>query len=152
MPVNPRSTFQIAGHPLHPLLVPLPIALLVSAFACDLFFWATGSGGWATAALWLIGAGILMGAGAAIGGLTDFLGEPRIRDLRDAWHHLFGNAAAIVVSIVNFFVRYGDPAGGVFPWGFWLSLIVVLLLVYSGWKGGELVFRHRVAVLDNEIR
>jgi uncharacterized membrane protein len=25
---------------------------------------------------------------------------------------------------------------------------VVLILLFTGWKGGELVFRHRVAVYD----
>ena len=29
-----------------------------------------------------------------------------------------------------------------------MSLIVVAIFVFTGWKGGELVFRHRVAVYD----
>jgi uncharacterized membrane protein len=39
---------------------------------------------WATAAMWLLGAGIITAALAAIAGLTDVLGEPRIRALNDA--------------------------------------------------------------------
>jgi uncharacterized membrane protein len=27
-----------------------------------------------------------------------------------------------------------------------LSVIAVLIMLFTGWKGGELVFRHRVAV------
>jgi uncharacterized membrane protein len=37
---NPRSTAQIAGHPIHPMLIPFPIA-----FFCDLIFWQTGNAG-----------------------------------------------------------------------------------------------------------
>mgnify|MGYP003581083936 CR=1 FL=1 len=35
---NPKSTAQIAGHPLHPMLVPFPIAFFVATFACDLAY------------------------------------------------------------------------------------------------------------------
>jgi hypothetical protein len=32
MPRDPKSTAQIAGHPLHPMLIPFPVAFLVSTF------------------------------------------------------------------------------------------------------------------------
>src|SRR4030095_3664251 len=64
-PPNPKSTASIAGHPLHPMLIPFPIAFFVLAFLCDLAFWRTGDAFWATAALWLLGAGLIM---AALGG------------------------------------------------------------------------------------
>ena len=89
---NPRSTAQIAGHPIHPMLIPFPIALLVATLASDLAFWSTGNASWAVAAIWLLGAALVMAALAAVAGLTDFLGERRIRDIRDAWLHMFGNA------------------------------------------------------------
>jgi uncharacterized membrane protein len=31
-------------------------------------------------------------------------------------------------------------------------VIVVLILVYSGWKGGDLVFRHGIGVEDTRMR
>jgi len=34
------------------------------------------------------------------------------------------------------------------PVGLVLSLIAVCILIFTGWKGGEMVFRHRVAVYD----
>jgi Predicted membrane protein (DUF2231) len=78
---NPKSTASIAGHPLHPMLIPFPIAFFVFAFLCDLAFWRTGNAFWATGSLWLLGAGLIMAALAAIFGVIDFLGEPRIRAL-----------------------------------------------------------------------
>ena len=43
--INPKSTANIAGHPIHPMLIPFPIAFLVSAFVTDLVYWATGEPG-----------------------------------------------------------------------------------------------------------
>lgn len=39
---NPHSTASIAGHPIHPMLIPFPIAFFVSTFLADLAFWQTG--------------------------------------------------------------------------------------------------------------
>jgi uncharacterized membrane protein len=146
---NPKSTAQIAGHPIHPMLIPFPIAFFVATFVCDLIFWRTGNPGWVTATLWLLGAGLIMAALAAVAGLTDFLGEKRIRDLSDAWHHAIGNVIAVLVSLFSFYWRYRHGAAGVLPTGLVLSLIVVCVILFTGWKGGEMVYRYRVGVLDD---
>jgi uncharacterized membrane protein len=144
---NPKSTVQIAGHPLHPMVIPFPIAFFVSVLVCDVVFKSTGVALWATAALWLLGAGLVMAALAALLGLTDFLGEQRIRALNDAWWHAGINVLAVLLSLYNFIIRYGDPAAAGTQ-GLIVSLIVVCLLLVSGWKGWEMVYRHRVGVAD----
>src|SRR5919112_6551612 len=100
-PRNPRSTASIMGHPLHPMLIPFPIAFFVATFVCDLIFWRTGNPAWASASLYLLGAALVMAALAAVAGLTDFLGDERIRDLSPAWHHMIGNVIAVVLSLLN---------------------------------------------------
>lgn len=144
-----RSTFAIKGHPLHPLLVPFPIVGFVGALGTDIAF-ASGCGpGWATASLWLIGAGLAGGLLAALAGFIDFAGSSGIRALRDAWLHLFANLTAVVIELVSFVLRLGEReiAGGV---GLALSIAAVLLLLFSGWKGGELVFRHGVGQIGRD--
>ena len=143
---NPKSTFAIAGHPLHPLLVPLPITFLVSALLTDIAYVKSTWWMWAYASSWLIGAGIATALLAALGGFIDFFGDRRIRRLRRAWYHMFGNLIAVVLSIVNFIIHTRDGAAAVIPTGITLSAIVVLLLLFNGWMGGELVFRHGVGV------
>lgn len=146
---NPRSTAKIAGHPIHPMLVPFPIAFLVATFLCDLAFWRTGSPFWATAAMWLLAAALAMAVLTALAGLIDFLGDRSIRALSTAWLHFLGNGIAVVLALLNFVIRLRDGAtAGVLPWGIWISLVVVLILLVTGWLGGELVFRHRVGVAD----
>ena len=76
---NPQSTAKIAGHPIHPMLIPFPIAFFVGTFACDIAYWVTGNANWAMVTPWLLGAGIIMAALAALAGLTDVIGEERIR-------------------------------------------------------------------------
>src|SRR5512137_2025334 len=63
---NPRSTAIIAGHPIHPMLIPFPIAFFVGTFVRDLVYWQTGSEAWANATPWLLGAGLVMAALAAV--------------------------------------------------------------------------------------
>ncbi len=148
MPSNPRSTFALAGHPLHPLLVPLPIGFLVGAFLTDIAFWQTRSAAFADFSAWLIGAGIVTALLAAVAGFTDFVAERRIRALREAWWHMGGNLVAVMLSIVNFAIHMRDGAAAVLPTGIVLSGLVTVLLLFNGWMGGELVFRHRVGVRE----
>jgi uncharacterized membrane protein len=145
---NPRSTASIAGHPIHPMLIPFPIAFFVAALLCDLAFWQSANGAWATASTWLIGAGVIMAALAAIAGLTDVLGEPRIYALNDAWWHAGGNVLVVLIQIYSWYARYTQGTDAVLPKGLILSLIVVGILLFTGWKGGEMVYRHRVGVTD----
>jgi uncharacterized membrane protein len=141
------TTAKLAGHPLHPMLVPFPIAFFVATFACDVVFWATHDEFWALMGMWALGAGIVMAALAAVAGFTDFLGNARIRSIGHAWHHMLGNVAVVILSIIGMGVRKSEGAAdGVLPWGLVLSFVVVLLLLYTGWKGGELAYGQRVGM------
>jgi uncharacterized membrane protein len=145
---NPVSSANLMGHPLHPILITLPIGLFAATFLFDLIFWRTGNEAFATGALWLLGAGIVAAALAAVAGLTDFLGDARIQAIGDAWQHAIGNVILVLLQLFNFYWRYRNGPSGVVPLGVLLSFIAVLLMLFTGWKGGELVFRHRVAVYD----
>lgn len=149
---NPRSTAKVGGHPLHPMLIPFPITCLVGAFVTDLLFLAYGSPGFATASKWLIGFGIATAALAAVFGLIDFMGDDRIRRLSHAVQHMIANVAAVVVSVINFAIRLGDETAQVDSLGVYLSGAVVLILIFSGWRGGDLVYVHRVGVHERNHR
>src|SRR5262245_46977269 len=145
---NPVSSANVMGHPVHPILVTLPIGLFVGVLIFDLVFWQTDNAVFATAALWVLGAGLIAAAAAAVAGLIDFLGDARIRNIGDAWHHVIGNVVLVLVQLFSFYQRYRYGASAVVPLGLVLSLVSVGIMLFTGWKGGELVFRHRVAVYD----
>ena len=145
---NPRSTASIAGHPIHPMLIPFPIAFFVATFVCDLVFWGTRNVSWFDATLWLLGAGLIMAALAAVAGLTDVIGDAQIRALSTAWWHAGGNVLVVVIELINWFLRYTQGSKAVLPTGIILSAIVVVILLFTGWKGWEMVYRGHVGVSD----
>ena len=145
---NPRSTASIFGHPIHPMLIPFPIAFFVGTFACDLAFSYSINPAWVTASIWLLGAGLIMATLAALFGLTDVLGDAQIRNLNAVWLHAAGNVVVVMIELFNWYSRYEHGEAVVLPTGIILSLIVVLILLFTGWKGWEMVYRHRVGVAD----
>lgn len=147
---NPKSAAAIAGHPLHPMIVPFPIAFLVGTLVADIVFAATSDAFWARGAFWLLVAAIVMAALAAVVGLTDFLSERLIRRERAAWYHMIGNVIAVLLSLYNLAIRIRDGAAAGSAGGLWISLVVTLLLLFNGWKGWELVYLHHVAVSDED--
>jgi uncharacterized membrane protein len=145
---NPRSTAQIAGHPIHPMLVAFPAAFLVAVPICDVVFWRTGNFFVSTAAFWLLGVALVTAVVAMVAGMTDFMGDSRIRELRESWQHLIGNVAVGLLSTLNWLRRYEFGASAILPWGLGISLLVFLILFYTGWKGWQMVYQHRVGVAD----
>ena len=83
-----RSYPLPAGHPLHPALIPFPIAFLTGALVTDIVYWSTTNDFWARMSYWLIIAGLVMGALAAVLGLIDFLTIERARAYAAGWIHL----------------------------------------------------------------
>jgi uncharacterized membrane protein len=142
---HPRSTAKIADHPIHPMLIPFPIVCFILTFVVDILY-ARGNTSLATASNWLLIVGLVMAALAAATGLTDFLGEKRIQ-VSDAVKHMLANVTAVVLELVNLILRYNNP-DFIASTGVYISGVVVLILVYSGWKGGDLVYRHGMGVHD----
>lgn len=143
------STAAIGGHPLHPMLVPFPIAFLVGALASDLAYWSTADPFWARASVWLAGAGLATGLIAAAAGFTDFIGDRRVRAHSAAWVHFGGNGVALLLTLWSVLHRIDDSVAGVLPTGLILSLLVAGILMVTGWLGGELSYRHRVGVTEH---
>jgi len=144
------STLAIFGHPIHPIIVIFPIGFLSAGALADVGYWLTGDDFWARAAIWLIGGGVLAAIASAITGMFDFIRIPRARKRQAGWIHVALNVGALVLSIINWFLRLGDPADFVLPWGLVISLVVGVLLMASGWFGGELMWRHKVGIVGSD--
>jgi uncharacterized membrane protein len=145
--MGPESTASIVGHTALPLLMPFPIAFLVTAFMSDLAFWATDASMWATASLWLLGAGMVALPIAAIVGFTSSAGDHGTRDAA-AWRQI-GNFLALALTLFNWYPRYKYAASaGILPFGIWISLTTFSMLMFSDLLGSKLVYRHRVAAAD----
>jgi uncharacterized membrane protein len=144
---NLRSTARIARHPIHPMLVPVPIACFVGALLTDITYYATAEMMWADLSAWLLVVGFIIGVLAAIAGLIDFLSNRHIREQMPAWPHMLGNLAVLVSSFFNVLIHTRDAWTSVVPTGLILSILTVLILPVTGWLGWSMVYRHGVGVV-----
>jgi len=137
-----RTPANIAGHPIHPMLVPIPIGLWLFSLVCDLVYqFVSQNPLWSTMAVYTMGGGILGALAAAIPGFIDFRSLPP-RPKRTAVIHMALNLAIVVLYVINISLRAGGAEN---PTPFWLSLIAIALLVVSGWLGGKMVYLLGVA-------
>ena len=138
---------QVAKHPIHPMLVPIPIGLWIFSLVCDLVF-VFGGGGetWRTVAFYTMAGGIVGALIAAVPGFIDML-SLRAQLKRIALLHMTLNLVVVAMFAINLGWRIGDSYGA---GPVWLSLVAVALLGVSGWLGGKMVYVHGVAV--NSVR
>lgn len=143
-----ESRIQVAGHPIHVMLVTFPIALVCATLGSDLFYWWTGDPFFARTALWTSGWGFTLGVVSAISGTVELLAVPGIRRTAASWSHAV--AAMMLLSIIgaNWGLRLFDHVAAVLPWGLFLSLLGLVFVGLAGWHGGKLVFEHHVGIQD----
>ena len=140
-----RTPAQIAGHPIHPMLVALPIGMWVFSLAADLIgLRAANPETWHAAALYSMVGGIIGALAAAVAGVVDMLSLKDHAIKRTALTHMGINLVVVALFAVNAWMRAHDaisPAGGL-----GLSIVAIVLLLVSGWLGGKMVYEAGVAV------
>jgi uncharacterized membrane protein len=138
------------GHPLHPMLIPVPIGAWIASLVFDLaailgdepHVFAEGS-------YWLIAIGVLGALAAAAFGLMDLTTITRgSRAFTTGLVHMTLNLVVVGLYVVNFAVRrvqgYDDVSGAALS----LSVVALALLGVSGWLGGKLAYHYGVRVAD----
>ncbi|HEY0725635.1 MAG TPA: DUF2231 domain-containing protein, partial [Pyrinomonadaceae bacterium] len=103
-------------------------------------------------AKFLIAAGCLGAIAAAIPGIIDWLGIKNGDAKRVANWHARLNVTALVVFAISLLLRtgrYSELVGRKLTLPFLLSLAGVILILISGWLGGELVFRYGSGQIEN---
>lgn len=129
---------RLLGHPIHQMLVVFPLGLLATSFLFDLAWAVTGRAELANVAWWMIVAGVIGGAFAALFGVLDFVAIPRGTRARrlGAWHGT-GNAVVALLFAASLLLRREAPEH---PEALAIALsgLGVLLSVLTGWLGGEL--------------
>ena len=147
------SKASIGGHPVHPILIPFPLALWATSFVVDILFYFLRHPTLLVIAKFLIAAGCLGAIAAAIPGLIDWLTIRNGEVKRVANWHARLNIAALVVFAISLLLRlgrYSDFVGRKLTIPFLLSLVGVILISISGWLGGELVFRYGMGQTRDE--
>ena len=145
-----ESTAQINRHPIHPMLIPYPFALLTTAAALDVAARITRRYEYARTASQLTTLGIGSGLAAAVPGIVDYFGTvpPSTPTRRLATQHALSNVSALACFAVAQARRRrgaGLPDAGQLL----LELAGTGLLSLGGWLGGHLVYEHHVGVVDD---
>lgn len=139
-----RTPASIAGHPIHPMLVAIPIGLWIFSLVCDLARVAgSADPAWGTVAFYTMAGGIAGALLAALPGFVDLLSLPP-RPRKTAIAHMLINLTVVALYAVNLWLRWSNPVDLELP--FWLSLVGIALLTISGWLGGKMVYVLGVAV------
>ncbi|HJU72958.1 MAG TPA: Rieske 2Fe-2S domain-containing protein [Gemmatimonadaceae bacterium] len=142
-----RSFASIRGHPIHPALIPFPIAFLTGAFVAH-----AASALFGNVSLWVTGgyltiAGVATGGLAAIPGLLDYLRTvpPRSSGKRRATKHLLLMAGMLALFALSLAFRNStNPIGETVV--LLLQGVGTLLLTIGGLLGGTLVSRNQISV------
>ncbi|MBA2564126.1 MAG: Rieske 2Fe-2S domain-containing protein [Gemmatimonadetes bacterium] len=142
-----KSRANFLGHPLHPILIPFPLAFLTGALAFDAAGWCWTRPDWWSVGYYLAIAGVVMGLVAAVPGLIDYFAvvPPNSSAKQRATKHMLVNLAALALFAFSWLLR-GDPSAA--PDGLTLGVQVLglVLLTSGGWMGGTLVYRNVIGV------
>jgi nitrite reductase/ring-hydroxylating ferredoxin subunit/uncharacterized membrane protein len=142
-----QSRASIKGHPIHPMLIPFPLAFLAGGFLFDLAGVAL-----LRAPLWSVGyyltiAGVGTALLAALPGFVDyfFTVPPGSSGKARATRHMLAMLTVVALFAVAWLLRGGSAeAPGT------ASLVLegggALLLGIGGWMGGTLVSRNMISV------
>jgi uncharacterized membrane protein len=132
------------------MLIPFPLALWIFSLIADVIYLWRGNPVWKDwIAFYTLLGGIIGAAVAAVPGLIDWLSitDREVKKIAN-WHARL-NVIALVVFAASFYLRTTGGAsivGGSYTIPVLLSVLGVILITISGWLGGEMVFRHGVAV------
>ena len=129
------------GHPLHALLVEIPVGTWSASALFDLIAMATGSREAAWAADALIATGAAAAVPAAMAGAMDYSAAKQEATPAIALHAIL-NSAALGLFLASLAARRAGSRG----LGVGLSYSALAIAGGSAWIGGDLVYRHGVGV------
>lgn len=149
-----RSKAAIGKHPIHPMLITLPIGLFTMSLVSDIVYLNSRQVFWYDMAWWTMAAGVVSALLAAIPGLVDYgtVARKHPDAKRIGMIHGLMNVSVVAVYALNLYLRndraatVGDGTGLVVG----LSVACMIALGVSGWLGGRMVYRDLVGVYGEE--
>jgi uncharacterized membrane protein len=144
------SPASIGKHPVHPMIVPFPIALWIFSLVADVIYLWRGNPVWKDyISFYALLGGILGAAVAAVPGFIDWLSITYRPTKKLADWHARLNVIALLVFIGDFYLRTTGGSqwiSGSIIIPLLISVFGIILIAISGWLGGEMVYVHGVAV------
>jgi uncharacterized membrane protein len=141
---------KLLGHPIHQMVIVLPLGLLIAAWIADLGFYLSGFAILAEVAYWNTIGGIATGLFAAIFGFIDWLAIPNNTRAKSVgvWHASF-NVLVLLLFTGSLVLRHSIDGHLPNLLSFGCATAGVIVGGVSGWLGGELVNRLGIGVSSN---
>lgn len=144
-----QSRARFLGHPIHPMLVVLPLGLFIAAAALDGLYYWRGDTLFATLSYYNIAGGILGGLLAAVFGFRDWLAIPAgTRAKRIGLFHGALNVIMVLLFAAVWLARTALPDNAPTTFVLGVEVVAITMALIAGWLGGELVDRLGVGVDD----
>lgn len=143
-----EARVKLFGHPVHQMLIVLPLGLLAGAVIFDLISLFSSTGQWSIVSYWMIPAGVAFGLLAAVFGFADWTKIPSgTRAKRLGAVHGLGNVGVVLLFALSWMLR-GSPTEDASVLALALAFAGGGLSLVTGWLGGELVDRLGVGIDD----
>lgn len=141
-----KSKAHINGHPIHPILVSFPIALLIAVVILDVIFIFSERQSFWQAAGYAEAGGLIFGVLAALAGIIDYIFTvpPKSSASKRAARHGLLNSAVMILFLMAFVFRTKEVVNTWYIIG--MELLGAALLTVAGWLGGTLVVRNQIGV------
>ncbi len=133
---------KLFGHPVHPILITLPLGLFLFSVAFDIIYLASAVRAFALAAYYSIAGGVVSGLVAAVFGLVDFTSitiQTQAKTIGSI--HLFGNLTVLLLFAMSWLLRSSTGPGT--PQFLPVALTISGLIVGTAttWLVGEMIDR-----------
>jgi uncharacterized membrane protein len=144
-----ESRVKFLGHPVHPMLIVLPLGLFIAGVVFDALYMWRGNPTFGAVGYWNIAGGIIGGLLAAVFGLVDWLAIPSgTRAKRIGLLHGVTNVLVVAAFAFAWWTRNSAidvvPSTNVFL----IEVAALVLGSFAAWLGGELVDRLAVGIDD----
>jgi uncharacterized membrane protein len=138
---------RLLGHPIHQMLIVLPLGLLIGGWLFDLGFKFLGRPVLGEIGFWNTAAGILSGLAAAVFGLIDWTAIPAgTRAKAVGLWHAGANILMLALFAASWYLRRDITGHAPNTTTLVLATAAVAVGAVSGWLGGELVDRLGIGV------
>jgi uncharacterized membrane protein len=145
-----RARATLLDHPIHQILIPIPLGLFITAVIFDLIALAVGAPELTIAAFWNLIGGVVSGLVAAVFGVIDWTVIPkRTRARAVGVLHGSANVLMIIGFAIAAWLRAGAVARAPGIAGLSVEIGAFVLAGLGGYLGGELINRHAIGVLDD---
>lgn len=144
-----QSKIRLFGHPVHPMIVPFPIAFYTATLVCSIAYAVNGDTFWFHVAFVANCSALVTAAVAILPGLIDWLSLPELSDARTTGlKHMVANVFSLgcfTANAVIMFTKLHEPNPPI-QGSIMLAAFGFLIMLYAGFKGWKMVQTHHVGI------